>query len=585
MHDTLDTGAFWVGQHKTCCPKCHLAKPSRPRLFKDSPTYKASQAAAAAGGVMAGGVKPWLQGGKGTAGKGGGAKGKGGNGGGGGKGHWGDNHDPDYKEYLRKMAAEKDQQLVAANKRNQELEEQLERQNGRSPGPIGSPQAAATPATPAAAATGAKGKGGGKGGKDTQPENLPKEIAELRRQLQNADYEIQLYPDSKVWFDLRVGLHEQLESKLAKLDRQVQNPSDRSEAISRQLAGLERKRKKADEGLVQKDKQHRLLGKELLEEAAELKRIKGEIEELRAERITLDQKKTGGDPEADAVQRLQPVQFVASLREVLNAQTEREFCSPMVKQEAEALAVEFESWKGSLERFFRWEAHAKSDTEKRADDAAIERKKWADSEETRKLQLAAEEKATRTASAPNLLPAPAAGSAAATAGRPAQPLGTPATPTAQGSLTPAPAMPVWQDDLATVPAAAAAGPAAPLPTPTQAPAPAMPVWQDDMVTGPQQQDQQQQQQQQPAAMPVWEDDMVTTNGTKTDDGSENSAQARVPAVAKQAHPTGRWGGGNGSGTSQVAEKWADADPEATPGEIHERTTDEIIASLQGGKPE
>ena len=61
-HDTLEAGAFWVGQHKTHCPKCGLAKPNRPLYFKHSHTYLSSvadrdrrQAAAAGGGGGGGG--------------------------------------------------------------------------------------------------------------------------------------------------------------------------------------------------------------------------------------------------------------------------------------------------------------------------------------------------------------------------------------------------------------------------------------------------------------------------------------------------------------------------------------------------
>ena len=42
MYDTLEVAVFWVGQHKTCCPKCNLAKPTKALLFKNSKTYQAS---------------------------------------------------------------------------------------------------------------------------------------------------------------------------------------------------------------------------------------------------------------------------------------------------------------------------------------------------------------------------------------------------------------------------------------------------------------------------------------------------------------------------------------------------------------
>ena len=106
---------------------------------------------------------------------------------------------------------------------------------------------------------------------------------------------------------------EQLAAKQDKLAKQVQNPTDRAESISRQLAGLERKRKKVDESLVSKDKQVQDLQAEIVLEAKELKRINLEVDGLRQERIALDRKKQWEAQPEDAVAALQPVNFVAKL--------------------------------------------------------------------------------------------------------------------------------------------------------------------------------------------------------------------------------------------------------------------------------
>ena len=153
----------------------------------------------------------------------------------------------------------------------------------------------------------------------------------------------------------------------------------------------------------------------------------------------------------------------------------------MVRAEADSLCGDFNILTGCLEKLLRFEAAAKADTQKREDEAVIERKKWDHLAETTKMQKEADEKASKTAAAeylagPQAEQCPFDGLLGPTQGHSPDKAAGQAGATAKAfqdqqlqALTPT--MPVWQDDMLQ--------PAQQQPQPKQIPK--MPIWQDDLV--------------------------------------------------------------------------------------------------------